>query len=57
MYIGNDTEIDELIIFGVSSEYGFAIVRVLGDDMELSKIMKLRSVAGTVLLAYKIRIS
>jgi len=45
MYIGNDTEIDELIIFGVSSEYGFAIVRVLGDDMELSKIMKLRSVA------------
>ena len=44
LYIGDDSEIDELIIFGVSPDYGFAIVRVLGDDMELSKIMKLRNV-------------
>ncbi|MDB4094360.1 DUF4252 domain-containing protein [Flavobacteriaceae bacterium] len=44
LYIGDDSEIDELIVFGVSPEYGFAIVRVLGDDMELSKIMKLRNV-------------
>ena len=44
LYIGDDSEIDELIIFGVSPEYGFAIVRVLGNDMELSKIMKLRNV-------------
>ena len=43
-YIGEDTEIDELIIFGFSSDNGFAIIRVLGDDMELSKIMKLESV-------------
>ena len=43
-YIGEDTEIDELIIFGFSSENGFAIIRVLGEDMELSKIMKLESV-------------
>lgn len=43
-YIGEDSEIDELIVFGFSSDNGFAIVRVLGDDMELSKIMKLDSV-------------
>ena len=43
-YIGEDSEIDELIVFGFSSGNGFAIIRVLGDDMELSKIMKLESV-------------
>ena len=43
-YIGEDSEIDELIIFGFTSENGFAIVRVLGNNMELSKIMKLESV-------------
>lgn len=43
-YIGEETEIDELIIFGFSTENGFAIIRVLGDDMELSKIMKLESI-------------
>jgi hypothetical protein len=43
-YIGEDSEIDELIVFGFSSANGFAIIRVLGDDMELSKIMKLESV-------------
>ena len=43
-YIGEDSEIDELIIFGFSLDNGFAIIRVLGDDMELSKIMKLESV-------------
>jgi len=43
-YIGEDSEIDELIVFGFSLDNGFAIIRVLGDDMELSKIMKLESV-------------
>jgi hypothetical protein len=43
-YIGEDSEIDELIVFGFSSDDGFAIIRILGDDMELSKIMKLESV-------------
>ena len=43
-YIGEDTEIDELIIFGFSSDNGFAIIRVLGNNMELSKIMKLESI-------------
>ena len=42
-YIGEDSEIDELIVFGFSSDNGFAVIRVLGDDMELSKIMKLEN--------------
>ena len=43
-YIGEDSEIDELIVFGFSPDNGFAIIRVLGDNMELSKIMKLETV-------------
>jgi len=40
-YIGNDNAIDELIIFGNASDKGFGIIRVLGDDMEPSKIITL----------------
>ena len=29
-YIGEDSEIDELIVFGFSQTNGFAIIRVLG---------------------------
>ena len=43
-YIGEDSEVDELIIFGFSPDKGFAIIRVLGNNMELSKIMKLDSI-------------
>jgi hypothetical protein len=43
-YIGEDAEIDELIVFGFSPKNGFAVVRVLGNNMELSKIMKLDSI-------------
>jgi len=43
-YIGTDTSIDELIIFGSSKDRGFAIIRVLGDNMEPTKIMQLGSV-------------
>ena len=43
-YIGTDTSIDELIVFGASKGKGFVIVRVLGDNMEPAKIMKLGSV-------------
>ena len=28
-------------IFGTSKEYGFAVIRVLGDNMDVSKIMEL----------------
>jgi Domain of unknown function (DUF4252) len=43
-YIGTDTSIDELIVFGTAKDKGFVIVRVLGDNMEPAKIMKLGSV-------------
>ena len=43
-YIGTDTTIDELIVFGNMNDNGFAIIRVLGDDMEPSKIMSLGDV-------------
>ena len=45
-YIGTDTTIDELIIFGSANERGFALVRVLGDDMKPAKIMTLGDVVG-----------
>lgn len=44
-YIGSDSKIDELIVFGTMNNKGFAIVRVLGDDMEPLKILKLGNVA------------
>ena len=40
-YIGTDTTIDELILFGNMNDRGFAIVRVLGNHMEPAKIMSL----------------
>ncbi len=43
-YIGTDTEIDELIIFGNANERGFAIVRILGNNMKPEKIATLGSV-------------
>ncbi len=43
-YIGSDTTIDELIILGSANEKGFAIVRVLGNNMDPSKILKLGDV-------------
>ena len=43
-YIGTDTAIDELIVFGSSEDKGFAVVRVLGDNMEPAKLMTLGSV-------------
>ena len=40
-YIGSDSTIDELIVLGTMNDKGFAVVRVLGDNMEPAKIMKL----------------
>ena len=47
-YIGTDTSIDELIIFGSANDRGFAIIRVLGDNMEPAKILKLGSVVNSM---------
>jgi hypothetical protein len=43
-YIGSDSSIDELIVFGSATDRGFAIVRILGDKMDPAKIMKLGEV-------------
>ena len=47
-YIGDDTTIDELIVFGNANDRGFAIIRVLGDKMDPSKIMKLGNVIDQI---------
>ena len=47
-YIGTDSTIDELIVLGTMNEKGFAIIRVLGDNMEPAKIMKLGEVVGQI---------
>lgn len=40
-YIGEEEAIDEVIIFGSDNEKGFAVVRVIGENMNPSDIMKL----------------
>lgn len=42
--IGDEDAIDELIVFGSANDKGFAIVRVLGNNMDPAKIMKLGDV-------------
>ena len=40
-YLGEDDAIDEVIIYGDSKEQGFAVVRVLGKDMNPAHIIQL----------------
>ncbi|MEM9647776.1 MAG: DUF4252 domain-containing protein [Bacteroidota bacterium] len=40
-YIGDEDAIDEVIIYGDSSDKGFALVRVLGKDMNPAHIVQL----------------
>ncbi|MGI9551437.1 MAG: DUF4252 domain-containing protein [Aurantibacter sp.] len=40
-YIGDDDAIDEVVIYGSSDDKGFALVRVLGDDMNPAHLMEL----------------
>lgn len=46
-FIGKEDSIDELIIFGNANDKGFAVIRVLGDDMSASKVGKLYSALDT----------
>lgn len=41
MYQGDKDSIDEIIIFGTMDKAGMGVARVLGDDMNLSNIMKM----------------
>jgi len=40
-YIGNDDTIDEIIAFVSEKEMGFAVMRIIGNDMTLEKFMEL----------------
>lgn len=40
-YLGDDDEIDEVILYASDKSKGFVVVRVLGDGMKPDKIMKL----------------
>jgi hypothetical protein len=43
-YVGSDEHIDEFVLFANSKEAGFAVVRVLGTDMNPNSIVTLMSV-------------
>lgn len=43
-YLGEDDDIDEFILFGSANDMGFAVVRILGNDMDPNKLMSLSSV-------------
>ncbi|KAF2326147.1 DUF4252 domain-containing protein [Flavobacterium nitrogenifigens] len=43
-YVGSDDNIKEFVIFAKRKETGFAVVRVLGEDMNPNNIMTLMSV-------------
>lgn len=46
-YVGEDDDIDEFILFGSSNDMGFAVIRILGDNMDPEKLMELSSVLKT----------
>jgi len=41
--LGDEDDVEELILFGSAENMGFAIVRILGNDMSPTKIMTLAS--------------
>lgn len=43
-YLGDDDDIDEFILFGSANDKGFAVIRILGNDMDPNKLMSLSSV-------------
>lgn len=40
-YIGTDDSIEEIVVFLSDKEMGFAVTRIIGDDMTLEKFMEL----------------
>ncbi len=53
-FLGDDEEIDEVIVFAKNDEKGLALVRVLGNNMKPEKIAKLvKSVEKMDLSAFK----
>ena len=44
MIVGDNKEIDELILFGNKKELGFTVIRVLGKDMKPENAMEFLSI-------------
>lgn len=44
MLVGNDKEIDELVLFGNQKELGFTVIRVLGNNMKPEQAMEFLSI-------------
>lgn len=47
-YEGDDTTMDEVIVYAKDKTQGFALVRILGDKMDPAKFMKLADGIGNV---------
>ena len=45
-FSGEEDAIDEIVIFLSNKEMGFAVARIIGDDMTMNKFMELYSMAG-----------
>ncbi len=43
-FVGDETNIDEFVLFANKKENGFAVVRILGDNMDPSQILNLMNV-------------
>jgi len=43
-FVGDDDNIDEFILFGKKKDNGFAVVRIIGDDMNPNNIMNMISI-------------
>ena len=43
-FVGTDDKVSEFVLFAKSEEKGFAIVRVLGKDMNINSVMSLISI-------------
>lgn len=46
-YTGNEDSINEIVIFLTDKNFGFAIARVIGDDMTMNKFMELYKLIAT----------
>ncbi len=44
-YLGTETSVNQIIFFGYASDKGLALVRVLGDKMDVKKALKLVTLA------------
>lgn len=44
MLVGNENEIDELVLFGNQKDLGFTVIRVLGDNMKPEDAMQFFSI-------------